>query len=190
MADQPRQNRQDQKTKQTPPSGATSAPPHFLSFFFPSPINNINTKHSPSFRVASTSRLYLFFCIPHLFLNEAYQSTWLARRRPRLATKVRGASCSALRVSNHSHFAPSTPHSERAESGISSFGFPSHRTRLTSFPPHQPPGTGMARPHPEKWRRRKTKARSRSNRNAATPSRKPPSPMTLPFTSPALATMS
>ena len=187
MADQPRQNRQD-KTNSPFWRNLSSNLTSFLSF--PSPLNNINTKHSLSSQVASTLRLHLSLRIPHLFLNEAYQSIWLARRRPRLATKVRGASCSALRVSNHSHFAPSTPQSKRAESRIFLFGFPGHRIRLTSFFRHQPRGTGMARPHPEKWPRRKTKARFRSNRNAATPSRKPPSPMTLPFTSPVLATMS
>ena len=107
-----RQNRQD---KTTLPSGATSAPPHILPFLTLT-HHNITIKYSPFPQVASTSRFLPPLRISYLFLKKAYQSIWLARRRPRLATKVRGASCSALRVSNHSHSAASTPHIKRAVS--------------------------------------------------------------------------
>ena len=67
--------------------------------------------------------------------------------------------------------------------------FSAYQTRLTYLPYGQPLGLGMGPLHPEKSRKRKPKAKSRSNPNAATPSRNPPNPTTLPFTSPGPAMM-
>ena len=85
VADQPRQNRQD---KTNSPFWRNLSFTSILPFlFFPSPHININTKPSPSFQVASTSRLYLSLRIPHLFLNEAYQSIMASEKTPEVGDK-------------------------------------------------------------------------------------------------------
>ena len=119
------------KTKQIPPSGATSAPPHLLSFpsffslhFFPPSITTSISKSHLSARSRSfrdSVHPFKSSFSPSQFSQS--RQTWRARRHPRLATKVRGASCSALRVSNHSHSARPTYQIDHALPRISSPAF-------------------------------------------------------------------
>lgn len=186
----PRQNRQE---KTTPPfwRNLSSNSPCFLSFlhpsqhqyhisfFLPSRIN-LATPSTASHLASLSQRSVLVDMASEKTPEVGDKGTWsflqrVAREQPFSFCGFYTSICASLASTVYLNIV------------VCSHVYP---TRLTFLLHRQPPGTGTAPPHPEKSPKRKPKAKSPFNPNAATPSRNPHNPMTLRFTSPAPATTS